>query len=166
MQLFRHSLVVQSMGKIIDGLTHRRGVNTDAAEIRTLTRAAYKSWVAILDREPLPMTADYAAALLKHRFDLFCDGHKIRALIETQARGESLWIENIAIEPTLHGQGIGRALLDYSRVLASKQGCKQITLCTNAKMGRNINIYKQYGFQIDREEAVSHGVVIYMSMRL
>ena len=166
MQLFRHSLAEQSMGIVIDGFTHRRGVISDAAEIRALTRGAYMSWVAILGREPLPMTADYADALMKRRFDLVCDSGKICALLETEPRGDSLWIENIAIEPALHGQGIGRALLDYAQVLAAEQGCKQITLCTNAKMTRNISIYKQYGFQIDREEAVSHGVVIYMSMQL
>lgn len=154
------------MAAVIDRFTHKRGGHADVAEIRALTRKAYASWVVILGREPLPMTADYEAAVTKHRFDLLCEGAAIRALLETEPRDDSLWIENIAIDPALHGQGIGCGLLDLSQKIADEEGCKHITLCTNAKMVRNISIYKKYGFQIDREEIVSHGTVIYMSMKL
>ena len=154
------------MSIVRDGFTHRRGIIADAAEIRVLTRTAYAPWVAILGREPLPMTADYQAALTNHRFDLLCSDGKIRALIETDVRGNSLWIENIAVDPALHGQGIGRALLDFSKNIAAEQGCVQITLCTNARMTRNIDIYKRYGFKIDKEDRLSHATVVYMSMQL
>ena len=151
------------MGKVINGLTHRRGEARDAAEILALTRAAYTHWVNVLGREPLPMIADYDAALTKHRFDLLCSGGTLRALIETELRGETFWIENIAVDTALHGEGIGRSLLDLAKSIAIEQGCNHLRLCTNAKMARNIVIYKKYGFQIDREEVVSHGTVIYMS---
>lgn len=153
------------MGIVRDGFTHRQGGPDDAEKIRTLTRAAYMPWVAVLGREPRPMTADYEAVVTKHRFDLLCEGVAIRALLETELRGDSLWIENIAVDLSLHGQGIGRLLLDYAKELAISHGRKQITLATNAKMARNIAIYEKYGFQIDREERVSHGIVIYMSMQ-
>ena len=154
------------MAAFIDRFTHRRGEHADVAEIRALTRKAYAHWAVILEREPLPMTADYEAAVSKHRFDLLCEDAAIRALLETELRDESLWIENIAIDPALHGLGIGRGLLDLSQKIAAGEGCKHITLCTNAKMVRNIAIYEKYGFQIDREEIVSHGTIIYMSMKL
>ncbi len=154
------------MGIVRDGLTHRRGGSDDAEKIRTLTRAAYMPWVAVLGREPLPMTADYEAIVTKHRFDLLCEGVAIRALLETELRGDSLWIENIAVDLSLHGQGIGRSLLDYAKEIGAEEGCKKITLATNAKMARNIAIYEKYGFQIDREEVLSHGIVIYMSMQI
>jgi len=110
------------------------------------------------------MIADYDAALTKHRFDLLCSGGTLRALIETELRGETFWIENIAVDTALHGEGIGRSLLDLAKSIAIEQGCNHLRLCTNAKMARNIVIYKKYGFQIDREEVVSHGTVIYMSI--
>jgi len=34
----------------------------DAPIIRALTRQAYQPWVAVIGREPLPMTADYELA--------------------------------------------------------------------------------------------------------
>ena len=48
----------------------RQAVATDAPAIRDLTRAAYAKWVPLIGREPKPMTADYAEAVRKHRFDL------------------------------------------------------------------------------------------------
>jgi len=33
-------------------------------------------------------------------------------------------------------------------------------------MTRNIDIYKRYGFKIDKEDRLSHATVVYMSMRL
>ena len=53
-----------------ESLELRRAVAADAAAIRELTREAYAKWVPVIGREPKPMTADYAEALRKNRFDL------------------------------------------------------------------------------------------------
>lgn len=150
----------------INGLLHRQAEAQDVAAIRAFARAAYADWVTILGREPLPMTADYQKAQKIHCFDLFCQDEKICALLETDIREDSLWIENIAVAPALHGQGIGQSLLDFAQGIATKAKRNHITLCTNAKMTRNIGIYQKYGFKIDREEVVSHGTVTYMSMQI
>lgn len=52
----------------------RLGVAADAAAIRALTRQAYAKWTPVIGREPLPMTADYEQAVLRHRFDLLYAG--------------------------------------------------------------------------------------------
>ena len=77
----------------------RLGGIADADAIRTLTRAAYAPWVTLLGREPLPMTADYDAAVRAHRFDLAYRGGELVGLIETRAEGG----------PPAGGQRRGRA---------------------------------------------------------
>ena len=59
----------------------------DAGAIRSLTREAYSKWVPVLGREPLPMTADYAEAVKKHRIDLLYLDGKLVALIEIDSEG-------------------------------------------------------------------------------
>jgi len=62
------------MAKMIAGYAHSRGQAKDAGAIRAFSRAAYADWAAHLGREPLPMSADYEAALKVHRFDLLYEG--------------------------------------------------------------------------------------------
>ena len=63
----------------------RRATPSDAAAIRNLTRAAYAKWVPVLSREPLPMTADYDAAVGDHIVDMLHVDGKTAALISPTA---------------------------------------------------------------------------------
>jgi len=65
------------------GIELRQATPADAAAIRSLTRAAYAKWVALIGREHQPMTADYEVTLRQHRFDLLLSGGVPAALIET-----------------------------------------------------------------------------------
>ncbi len=140
----------------------RRARAHEMDAVRALTRAAYQPWVAKLGREPLPMTADYDAAFLDHRFDVIDADAGLAALIQTQPRGDSLRIENIAVARAFQGQGYGRALLDFARDLAMREGKTSLTLYTNKLMAKNIAIYEARGFVITEEEVMTHGVVVHM----
>ena len=54
----------------MQGSKLRRATAADAANVRALTRAAYAKWVPVIEREPLPMTADYDLAVVEHIIDL------------------------------------------------------------------------------------------------
>src|ERR1700710_2458174 len=82
------SAAIPGSGPMGSAETLRQGVAADADAIRGLTRAAYAKWVPVIGREPKPMTADYAAALTQHRFDLLHVDGKLAALIETVAQAE------------------------------------------------------------------------------
>ena len=140
----------------------RRARADEMGTVRALTRAAYQPWVAKLGREPLPMTTDYDAAFLDHRFDVIDADAGLAALIQTQPRGDSLRIENIAVARAFQGQGYGRALLDFARDLAMREGKTSLTLYTNKLMAKNIAIYEARGFVITEEEVMTHGVVVHM----
>jgi len=147
-------------------LTLRVATPHDSAAIRALTRAAYAKWIPVVGREPRPMTEDYEAAVLVHRFDLLVEGGETIALIETEVRGDHLFIINIAVAPDRQGQGLGRRLLAQAETLARLGGLASVRLLTNQKMAANIALYRAVGFVIDREEPMSDGVTTHMTKTL
>jgi GNAT superfamily N-acetyltransferase len=143
----------------------RRASVADVDAIRALTRAAYARWVALIGREPGPMTADYEAAILTHRFDLLEREGQLAALIETVDEGDQLLIENIAVAPAFQGQGLGHALLAHAERLAADLGRPRLRLFTNQRFVANIRLYQSVGYAIDREEDLGFAVRIHMSKR-
>lgn len=69
----------------------------DAALIRDIVRAAYKRWVAVIGREPMPMRVDYEKAVTDHRIELLSHDGLVVGVIETMLHDDHLWVENIAI---------------------------------------------------------------------
>lgn len=150
--------------KPIEGL--RRAVTADAPAIRALTRLAYAKWVPVAGREPLPMRADYEAALRDHRIDLLYKEGELAALIETVAETDHLLIENVAVSPAFQGQGLGRTLVAHAERLAVAAGYGEVRLYTNKLFAANVTLYQRLGYRIDREEALNGGTAVHMSRRL
>ncbi len=100
----------------------RQAVPSDAPAIRELTREAYAKWVPLIGREPKPMTADYAEAIRKHRFDLLYVESRLAALIETIREADHLLVENVAVSPSFQGRGFGRRLMAHAEQLAAVIG--------------------------------------------
>ena len=147
-------------------VTMRTALPDDAAAIRALVRAAYAKWVPIIGREPRPMQADYDAAIRDHRFDLVEETGQLIALIETEARPDHFWIENIAVLPEAQGRGLGRQLLAHAEVLARAAGFTELRLLTNGRMTSNRALYRSVGYIETAEEPFMESSVVYMSKRL
>ena len=148
-------------------LSFRRAEAADAAAVRALTRAAYAKWVPVIGREPKPMTADYAKAVRLNRIDLGYLGEELAGLIETIDRSDHLLIENVAVAPARHGQGIGRALMAHAETVARAAGYRELRLYTNQRFETNVRLYLRLGYRIDREEEVAGlGVGVFMSKAL
>lgn len=140
----------------------RRAEARDVAAVTALVRAAYAPWVPLIGREPKPMTVDYAQALQANRFDLLEEGGRLTALIETAVVEDHLLIVNIAVGPDLHGRGIGQGLLAHAERLAREAGLATLRLYTNRMFTRNIEIYRRFGYAIEREEQLMGGVAVHM----
>jgi ribosomal protein S18 acetylase RimI-like enzyme len=140
----------------------RLGQPDDADAVRALTIEAYTPWVALIGREPLPMIADYDAALREHRFDLAFQGGELAGLIETHALSDHLLVVSVAVAPAQQSAGLGRRLLAHAEALAREQGLTTLRLYTNARFERNISIYRRVGYRVDREEAGERGVTVHM----
>lgn len=144
----------------------RRAVAADAPSIRALTRLAYAKWVQVAGREPLPMRADYDAAVRDHRIDLLYKDGALAALIETIAETDHLLIENVAVSPAFQGQGLGRTLMAYAERLAAESGYAEVRLYTNKLFTANVDLYQRLGYRIDREESLNGGTAVHMGKTL
>jgi ribosomal protein S18 acetylase RimI-like enzyme len=140
----------------------RLGLSADADAIRALTLAAYAPWVAVIGREPMPMSVDYAAAVREHRFDLAYQAGELIGLIETEAAPDHLLVVNVAVAPSHQSAGLGRRLLAHAESLAREQGLTTLRLYTNGAMARNIAIYRRLGYRLDHEETIERGTVVHM----
>ncbi len=152
----------------------RRATPADAAAVRALTRSAYAKWVPVVGREPRPMTADYERAVVAHTIDLLeaggegdVGGTHLVGLVEMIPAADHLLIENVAIHPDRHGQGLGSRLLRHAEDVARSLGLSEMCLYTNGLMEANIALYRRRGYREDRREAAGAlGIAVYMSKRL
>lgn len=144
----------------------RAASDADVDAIRALTREAYGKWVPLIGREPLPMTADYAEAVRKHRLDLLETDGELVALIEMVRVEDHLLIENVAVSPRHQGQGIGKKLLAHAEQVAAMLGLGELRLYTNKRFAENVQLYLKYGYAIDREEPFKDGFLVHMSKRI
>jgi GNAT superfamily N-acetyltransferase len=141
----------------------RRAVQGDAGAVRALTRDAYAKWVPLINREPLPMTADYDRAVKEHLIDLWEEGGELLALIETIPAEDHLLIENVAVRPDQQGRGIGDRLMRHAEALARSLGFDEVRLYTNAAFAENLAFYARRGYQEYRRATLIPGsVVVYM----
>ncbi len=135
----------------------------DAGAIRSLVREAYAKWIPVIGREPLPMTADPAEAVRKHRIDLLHMGGTLAAIIETVPGDGHLLIANVAVLPAFQNRGLGRRLLAHAEQLAAAQGHPVVRLFTNKLFAANVQLYRKLGYGVDREERSALGITVYMS---
>lgn len=80
------------------------------------------------------------------------DDEKILGMInllftESTAFGSKVAIlEDMVIQPTSRGNGIGSQLIDYAISEAKKEGCKRITLLTDVENTKAQSFYQKKGF--------------------
>ncbi|TPG60410.1 GNAT family N-acetyltransferase [Roseomonas nepalensis] len=118
----------------------------EAEAVRALVQRAYAPYVPLLGRRPAPMDDDFAARIARGQAHVLERDGALVALAVIEARGDHLWIEDLAVEPGRHGQGIGRALLAFAEAEARRLGLPELRLLTNERMTRNRAIYARAGF--------------------
>jgi ribosomal protein S18 acetylase RimI-like enzyme len=146
-----------------EAITMRPAVAADSGAIRALTRDAYAKWVPVIGREPLPMKANYEAAVRKHRIELLYLGSALAALIEMIPEAAHLLVENVAVAPAFQGRGLGRRLMAHAEAVATAMGHTEVRLYTNKLFAENVRLYQRLGYRIDREETWAGGETVYMS---
>ncbi|MDP9902360.1 GNAT family N-acetyltransferase [Variovorax ginsengisoli] len=144
----------------------RRATEVDVAAVGLLVRTAYAKWVPVIGREPLPMKANYEAAVRAHLVDLLEVDGALAAVLEMIAEPEWLLIENLAVAPSFQRQGLAGILLARAADTAQALGLKGLRLFTNKKFESNVDLYLRHGFTVDREEPFMGGFTVYMSKAL
>jgi ribosomal protein S18 acetylase RimI-like enzyme len=124
----------------------------DAADVPALERIASAAYSPYLSRmggqRPGPLDADYASAVEASETWVACaDGSSVGFLVLTADTSDDvLVLENVAVLPTHHGRGVGRALLELAEERATARGCRRIRLFTHATMVENQALYERIGY--------------------
>jgi GNAT superfamily N-acetyltransferase len=56
-------------------------------------------------------------------------------------------IEDVVVDPALHGHGIGQAMMRFAMAKAREKNCYKLVLSSNAKRERAHAFYEQLGFE-------------------
>jgi ribosomal protein S18 acetylase RimI-like enzyme len=111
-----------------------------------LVAAAYGHYVARLGAPPRPMTDDYADVVRRYRVTVAERGGEIVGLIVLGVGDEGFVIDNVAVDPSHQGSGVGRALLEEAELAARRAGFDSIYLYTHERMTENLALYSRMGY--------------------
>lgn len=124
-----------------------RPANRDDEErVSAIARAAYRSYVPRIGKEPAPMVADFHALIGAETVWVW-DGPPVHGFIVMYSGDQSIQVENVAVDPSCHGSGFGRALLGFAETQAKRLNLHEITLYTNVQMTENLSFYPALGFR-------------------
>jgi GNAT superfamily N-acetyltransferase len=140
----------------------RRAVNADAEPIAALVREAYAKWVPLIGREPKPMRADYAVAVRDHLVWVFEDRGQVAAVLELIPHADHVLIENVAVAPTLQGQGLGKRLMAFAERASRDLNLLEMRLYTNERFASNIALYEHLGYVETHREPLGNSAVVFM----
>ena len=119
----------------------------DVDRVRTIVIAAYASYEPRIGRRPAPMDVDYAALIAaSDDVEVLALGDVVVGVLVSRVVGEHMFVENVAIAPTTHGQGFGRLLLAHVEDRAARAGLAGVRLYTNAAMSENVGLYAHLGY--------------------
>ncbi len=95
---------------------------------------------------PGPLDADYAAAVA-HSEPWVVERHdEVVGYVLLVPEPDGMLLDNVAVLPSHHGQGIGRALLALAEGRARALGLDRIRLYTHVTMVENQRLYERLGY--------------------
>jgi ribosomal protein S18 acetylase RimI-like enzyme len=124
----------------------RRASPDDAECVRSIARAAFEKYTVRIGREPAPMVADCVTAIKADQVVVIETAAVVVGYLIGWPETDAYFIDNIAIEPTRQGEGLGRKLMDHAIEGARRLGLPAVRLYTNVAMSENLSIYAHLGF--------------------
>ena len=124
----------------------RSATGSDVPKVAALVDAAYGHYVKRLGVLPRPMTDDYAEVIANQRVTVAESHGTIVGVIVLTVEDEGFLIDNVAVDPSYRGQGLGRALLEFAEAEARRTDFDSIHLYTHEKMTENLAIYSKFGY--------------------
>ena len=125
----------------------RRATPADAPRMAHVAEAAYSPYLERMDgARPGPLDADYAAAVTDTEAWVVERGGEVVAFLLLVAEDDALLLDNVAVLPSHHGTGIGRALLTLAEGRARACGLARIRLLTHVTMVENQRLYERLGY--------------------
>jgi GNAT superfamily N-acetyltransferase len=97
------------------------------------------------------------AAIRRAEVYVGLDETEIVGVVVTSRRGDELVIEQLGVDPTRQGAGIGRWLLKQIEQTARHDQVKALSLQTAEMMSDLLRLYNQHGFLETRKALPTHG---------
>jgi len=116
------------------------------ADIRALVRGAYAMYVPRMGKEPGPMLDDYAARIAEGAVYVLESVGVIRGVLVLLDFPDYLLLDNLAVDTSSQGRGLGRILIDFAEAEALRRGYSEIRLYTHETMTENIAMYPRLGY--------------------
>ena len=124
----------------------RSATPDDVARIRTIAHAAYAKYVQRIGREPSPMFADYDGDVAAQRVVVIEAAGSVDGYLVAWPEADAYFIENIGVDPSCQGAGLGRRLMDHAAAEAGRLQLPALKLYTHALMFENLSMYAHLGF--------------------
>jgi GNAT superfamily N-acetyltransferase len=124
----------------------RIAVIEDCPAVEAIVTAAYSHYVPRIGREPGPMGDDYATLIRAGRVHVIESDGAVRGLLVLLPERDTMLLDNVAVDPSNQGSGVGRKLLEFAEQAALKAGYRSIRLYTNEAMTENIALYSRIGY--------------------
>ena len=144
----------------------RRATTDDAAALNALARAAYAIYVPVIGREPQPMATDWQTLFARQEIWIVDGPLGPLASLALEVEPDHIVIWSVAVLPAYQGKGLGRRLLEFAEARSRELRRPEIRLFTNAKMVRNIALYRSLGYAETRREELPDRVIVHMGKRI
>ena len=142
----------------------RRATADDLPAIRAVIDAAYARYLTRMDKPPAPMFRDYGPSV--EAGTTWITGSPVMAVLTLDPRDDHLYVENIAVDPSAQGRGLGRALMEFAEQEAARRKLNRMALVTHEAMTENQAIYARLGYVETGRRCEDGYRRIYMQKRL
>jgi ribosomal protein S18 acetylase RimI-like enzyme len=143
----RHD-VRQKEGRAMQTVVRLAGL-PDLGDVQRIARSAYAMYVARIGREPAPMVADFSVPIATgHLWVAVRSGSvsEVMGFVVAYPREDHWHLENVAVEPSVQGTGLGGRLIAHVEAMARSAGAAAVELYTNAQMIENQRLYPRLGY--------------------
>jgi ribosomal protein S18 acetylase RimI-like enzyme len=145
-------------------LAPRQATAADIPAVHDVIAAAYGKYLSRMDKPPGPMLRDYGPVAAAGQ--LWVSGEPVSGVVSLIESDDGLLIENIAIDPSAQGTGLGRALMEFAERRAAERMISRLWLYTHEVMTENYAIYTHLGYREYERRAENGYRRIYMEKLL
>jgi len=144
----------------------RSAIEADVPKVSALVNAAYEPYVDRIGILPRPMTDNYKEVIADQQVTVAESHGNIVGVIVLAVDEEGFLIDNVAVDPSHRGKGLGKALLEIAEAEARRAGFDSIYLYTHEKMAENLALYSHLGYVEYDRRSLGDFSLVYMRKHL